>query len=1544
MKTVGKILKVTGIVLLSLLVLLVGVGAIVLSSSGVQTSIVHLLTESLERSLSAEVEIGKVSYRMPNHAEVDKIFIADQQGDTLLYSECVIADFRLWELVRGHVDFTGIELRKTKLYVSRSSSDTLNCQFLLDRLPKERRKPLDLKIKDIYLNDACVSYTDYKKLSERTERWQEGRLDPADVRIDSLNTMLSLNRLSGDSMDVEIKHLFLREKSGLEVDDIEMRVVVTPTEAYMPKMHIRLPHSDIATGVVHTYLPGRENLSDSIGRIKTDMHIDHADLVMRDLAALVPTMGQLDGKLSFSASCEGSVDSLHLSGLSLAYRQQSIIEGDVSLRGLPDIDSLLFNARLSKLYLTNALVEDILSDLNDKVVHAPAILNRLGYINYRGRLSGSINSMELKGLMKTGRGQITTDARLNSQKKIYTRIESTDDESASDTITTTKLFGDVDFTGQVATRDFQLGKLLNIKDMGDVSLNLSVDGHTAGKDHPLHGDIKARVDAFTFRDYTYKNLELDGRYSSRGFEGEMGIDDENVSVDFSGLVDFAQAIPQFRFTLNSHRLRFDRLNLIPSLVNSDLRFSTTIDLEGSGLDQMDGEMQIDTLTFINDEKELKMKSFRLIAEAPTKTNSMRSVKIQSDFLNAGISGQFDYSTLPITLKKMALQYVPRIISDKRLSEISSAQTNNDLNFYAYIRDLSKITDVLNIDMEVEKVPTLKGFVHESDNSILLQAAVEHLRYKKLRMDDLTLDLNNEHDRANLGLYVLTRAGQTHAGELLGDMKLNLKASAYADSLMLSMGYESADNDHHHGELLTLTHFGQEEGTPIITLDFLPTELVLGDTVWQMRPSEIVYDGRDSIADIDNFCLTTGHQTILANGRAGKRESDSLLVDLKDVNLSYLLEYTEIDGAITFGGLVNGWAQIYSLMSSPMFEADARMKDATINSSVMGDAHAVATLDKTNKKVDIVGDVVEAGDTVALVTGEVIPAKNKYWSVDIDVDSVNLAFINYWTSSILDNVEGRGVGHIKVYGYRPSDTDKRVYVVGKACAMPASLGISYLGTRYSFNDTVVLDTASIRFNDITLYDKYNNPVHLNGVVNHHLFQNFSYDVHIDVDNGLAMQLPPSNQDLFYGTVMASGEVDIKGDEKQCNINVNASTRPSTDFYLSVRSVSDASDNSFVEFVSDGAEVKPAVTKKSRRRERRDSREGRGSTKMLVSLQVEVTPEADVTLLVSGSGDQLRGRGAGNLRIDYDEAASDVKMYGGLVLQSGTFDFTLQNIVHRTFSFRQGSEINWTGSAIDPTINASAVYSTTASLRDLFGSDYSNVATTRSSVPVNCILYLTENLSNPTISFGIELPQSDESVASQVKSVINTEEMLMREIIYLLVFNRFYTPEFMQTNSTVGLNETYSVLTNTITGQINNWLSKITNNFTVGFNIRTDGAGAQSSQEYETQFQIQPTSRLLINGNVGYRYNDISNQPVFGNLDVEYKLDPSGQWRARAYTHTVDKYSLRSATTVQGIGLRFQHDFNIGDAKKRAEAKDKVKEEKKKIPIKIGIKKKKRRGKK
>jgi hypothetical protein len=287
---------------------------------------------------------------------------------------------------------------------------------------------------------------------------------------------------------------------------------------------------------------------------------------------------------------------------------------------------------------------------------------------------------------------------------------------------------------------------------------------------------------------------------------------------------------------------------------------------------------------------------------------------------------------------------------------------------------------------------------------------------------------------------------------------------------------------------------------------------------------------------------------------------------------------------------------------------------------------------------------------------------------------------------------------------------------------------------------------------------------------------------------------------------------------------------------------------------------------------------------------------------------------------------VRLLGTYDIYRGTLSYTVANVIRKEFTIGDGSTIVFSGDPTNPQLNVTAKYRVTANLKDLFGEEVDQLATTRTNVPVLTCMHLSGLLNNPTLNFSLEFPMSDQSIQQQVRQVINTDEMLMRQVIYLLVFGRFFTPDYMANSQYATLNSTYSLLSSTVTSQINAWLSKLTNILTLGVAIRSDGEGANASQEYEAQFQLQPVDRLIINGNFGYRYNDVSNQPFFGDLDVEVLLTEDGQWRLKGYTHTVDKYSLRQATTIQGVGFMWKKDFNWPSTKRKdkKELKDKQKQ--------------------
>lgn len=1417
--------------------------AAVMSSSKVQTAAVKVIASELSHGLNANLDVAKVDYKHLNKITLDSVYLSDQKGDTLAYIQHVDAKFNPFGFLKKNICFSRVELDDVVADIHQLDNGEMNYQFLVTAFKPEQKKEFAgmVSIENVWLNGARIRIND----------WQ----------IDTLNTKLGLNYLSSDSINAEIVSLYARERQGFEINDFSSNVILDSTKASMPHLKMSMPNSHLA-------LSNLIICDDSISG-----HIDEGHVVLRDIGRLVPTVKNICRPIDVTGSLSGRKDSIHANNLSLSYNGTKLLQGNILL-----VDTTHIDANLTDLYLNSALVQDFVSDLKGKPFQAPEVLNQLGNIHYKGRVTGSTDSLLLQGNLSTRLGNLRTDGTLQTNEEELT------------------------FRGILSTKHFNIGSLAGVKDLGSIAMRLQVDGHANGEDHPLHGDIDGQVYSLDYKGYTYENAHIKGFYRHRNFQGKLNMRDENVAFDFDGLVDMTRKLPVYDFKLNVHKLCLGTINLLPQYPESDLRFSTDINMTGSNLDNMSGSLNIDTLTFVNGNKKMDMQQLHADIETD-------SIFLRSDYVDLDIYGDYAYSTLGTTIKKLVAVYVPKLWSTEELCELFAQPSDNELYMNLRIKnDINEVPKALGIDLEVNGSPHLTGVIDEKHHRLNVNGDVDKIRYNKNIFKDLAVEMNNDNNQANLNIDVIKQAGEKSIGKIMGDLALNLHAAARFDSLYLDFSWKNNSEMHNIGKIKTRTHFGQYANKAMIDMNIIPTEMILNDSVWYVGNSHLIFTKADTTLEIRNFRFANSEQSIFANGSVSKREEDSLYVYLEDIDLDYLLDYTNVKKAISFTGAVTGWAKLYSLFSQPMFEADVEMMKAHINNALVGDVYAKATLDRENKTINIFGDIIENTDSVAHVDGKVVP-KEKKWDIFVHTDSTNLAFINYWTGSIFDNINGRAFGDIHVFG-----KEKSVWVEGKAFAQDASLTIPVIGTTYYFSDTITMDTSNIYFREMTLYDKEHNPIHLNGGLHHNRFNDFSYDMTIDVEHALGLQLPANPQDMFYGTVYATGKVKIFGNEEACTVDVNARTDKKTDFVLSLAKASNAHDNSFITFVNHQASIDTIVNIKPA--------EKRGA-KISLGLQVEATPDAQVSLIIDNkSGDQLKGRGAGNLKISYDNFSGDCSVFGTYTLQEGTFYFTLQNVIRKDFKIQNGSKITFTGDPTNPQADAAATYSTTASLRDLFGSDYANVSTNRTSVPVTCILYLKDNIMNPTISFGIELPNSDESVASQVKSIINTDEMLMRQIIYLLVFNRFYTPEYLQTNtSSIGINETYSLLSSTVTGQINSWINKLTTDLSVGFNIRTDGEGSDASQEYETQFQYQHNNRLLINGNFGYRYNDISNQPVFGNLDVEYILSKNGHWRAKAYTHTVDKYSIREAHTQQGVGFKYQTDFNFSDIKTKREQKKK-----------------------
>lgn len=482
--------------------------------------------------------------------------------------------------------------------------------------------------------------------------------------------------------------------------------------------------------------------------------------------------------------------------------------------------------------------------------------------------------------------------------------------------------------------------------------------------------------------------------------------------------------------------------------------------------------------------------------------------------------------------------------------------------------------------------------------------------------------------------------------------------------------------------------------------------------------------------------------------------------------------------------------------------------------------------------------------------------------------------------------------------------KTINFEGDVLVKNASAKLASTGATYFFTDSVHLKRKAIEFKNMTLFDEDRNRASLNGIVKHDgTFAHMNYDVFIQGKNIIALNTHAEDNEYFFGKAYASGTVKITGNDTEANIIATGTTQPKTKCYIQMGGASTINDNDFIVYVNPVSSTqKPAVKVKIPGED----------FNVKVDLRIDVTPDAEMELIVDPKGgDIITGRGSGNLRLQFD-TFSDIFLYGNYTLNTGYYLFTFQTLIRKEFKIQNGSTLTWTGDPFGAKMNLQAIYSLTASLTDLMDESEVGNSTTRTNVPVNCVLKLTNDLMKPDINFDIDLPSSDESVKQKVNGIINTEEMMNRQIAYLLVLNKFYNPNYLQSQATpFGMNEAISFGMSTLSSHLTNWVKQAFNTDSWSF-----GVDWQKSQAYQDEFKAQvlyqPSDRLIVNGNFGYTTDNLStstnNNPFSADIDLEYLLTESGKLRFKAFNHTVDRQQLGGTKNSQGVGLIYKEDFS------------------------------------
>ena len=1442
--------------------------AVLLHIPYIQGAMASGVASVLASTLDTRVEIGRVDLGFLNRIVIDNTTIYDQGGQPMVRAARLAVRIDPWQLVEGRVRISSAQVFSTHFRLYRKDAASApNFQFALDALASKdstkAKKPLDVSVNSFIMRHCSVQY-------DRLDRpCTPGRLDPNHLRLTGIGTYVRLDALTNDSLNVELNNLTAAEQSGLKIEDVQFRLVAGPTGCRLTNFSLRLPHSilniDDFTARYRLAPDGKVDMN----TLTYSTRLKSSDITLSDVSALAPGLSDFHSTLHLALSLDGTRRRINVGALRLTSTSGDL---SASLNGWYESSRphASWSVNIDDFHASAKTLDFLARNIDGKQASIPAAIYRLGDITLHGRghatPSGVITT---SAAVATGAGRADIDMTLDAHRH---------------------------FRGNVSATDISLGTLLSESRLGNVSTSITLSGSMPKGASPTV-NAEGVVSRFAYNGYTYNNISFNGAYARNTVTGHLSIDDPNINLTAEG--EFGAQGKGKQLVVEA---RLD--NFRPSVTRlsdkwGDAVFSTslTADLQASGVNDSKGVVTLSDFRMTSSSDTCTINNLQVRSGFDTQGHYL---VLESDFGYAMLTGHFNYSSLVSSVTSQIGRHIP-VIAPKN----KDYEGDNNFTLIAHLNSTKWMRPLLGVPLDIRRPLLLRTNVSDASKSMVVECEAPLFIYDGATFSHANVNLHSHADSLICSAEVKKHQDN---GDILD---LSTRCNAADNLVDMSLGWLNEGKS--RGCLNATSSFGKNsQGVTYAHVVVKPSDLTIGDKTWLVKSSDIHYTPKH--IDIREFTIAHDRQHIIVNGTASASKSDSLHIDLNGIDVRYVLDLVNFH-PVDFDGSASGKALIVAPFGDMSAHADLTVRDFLFERGRMGVLSANVNWNKQESQIDIDAIANDGDDARTIIKGYVSP-KRDYIDLGIQADSTHIDFMHSFTESFISEIDGRAVGKVRLAG--PLST---INLTGQLVVNGSAM-ISPLNCRYTLdNDTVTLVPDEIELKNAVIRDAYGNAGYVNGFIHHKHLTRLSYDLEVAADNLLAYDIRSFGDDTFYGTVFADGTVGIHGRSGYLRMDIDVTPRHGSTFVYNASTNDQISNQEFIKW----NDVTSLIPNSSSLIPNSSSLIPNSSSDMFINFNINCTPEATIRLLMdSRTNDYITMQGNGMLRATYYNKGA-FNLFGTYTLAHGTYGITIQNIIKKNFTFREGGTFVFGGNPYDATLNLQAIHTVNGvSLADLnVGNSFTN-----NTIKVNCLMNIGGIARNPQVSFDLDMPTVSSDEKQMIRSVLNSEDELNQQVVYLLGIGRFY-PTGTNNSASREQSETslamQSLLSGTISSQISSVLNTVikNDNWNFGANISTGDEGWNNAEYEGTVNGRLLNNRLLINGQFGYRDNvNTANTNFIGDFDIRYLLMPNGNLALKVYNQTNDRYFTKSSLNTQGVGIIMKKDFrSIIDLFGKKKKKDK-----------------------
>ena len=676
------------------------------------------------------------------------------------------------------------------------------------------------------------------------------------------------------------------------------------------------------------------------------------------------------------------------------------------------------------------------------------------------------------------------------------------------------------------------------------------------------------------------------------------------------------------------------------------------------------------------------------------------------------------------------------------------------------------------------------------------------------------------------------------------------------------------------------------------IDTKLSEINLQGESWKINPSTIKI--KENYIDVDNLFLNNNNQNVKVDGVISTSSSDSLYVNINELNLNILNTILTSMPEAKIEGEINGNATLFGLLGEMGILLDIDGDDISMFSKPFGDLEIETSLDRDANRFNI--NLLNSldGRNPILAKGY-FSNSDKRLDIKSKFDKFSIDYFKPLALSVFSDLRGELSGDIDIYG-KLSELELKS---DNGYLSNTGLTIDFTNVPYTLNGPFTIDEKGIHFKNIEIVDPFGNKGTVGGGVELNHFKNIEFNTRINVTNSLVLDNNETISPSFYGRAFGTGRARIVGPLSKLLLDVNVSTDNNTVLHVPL-SGSTQTSQSLLTFVNVD-EIKDKSNPLDSILNLNNA--PKNSSELEIRIKANATPQAEVRLEINkDAGDIINARGSGIVDVVINESKGIFDIKGDYTIDEGSYNFVFMGLASKEFTVNPGGVIKFNGDIMDSDLNLTANYRTKASIEILIA-ESSAVGTRRN---VDCGITATGKLSNPTLKFSIDIPDLDPTTKARVESALNTEDKVLKQVIALLLSGGFLPDE--QSGIINNTTLLYSNASEIIANQVNTIFRQLDIPLDLSFNYQP---GENQRDIFDVALSAQLfNNRVTINGNIGNKeYLTNTGSDLAGDIDVEIKIDKNGKFRVTLFSHSADQFSnYLDQTQRNGVGLVYQEEFD------------------------------------